>query len=119
MSERPARADESTPAVDTEEFFSLLANAHMLDVIYKVSVGGDPPVRFGELQEELDLSPNTLSRRLEELVEVGFLVRTSYDEIPPRVEYEPTERLYDLEPMFRAFDNWLAEYGDDSDFSLS
>ena len=57
------------------------------------------------------MSPNTLSRRLEELEAAGSIVRRSYDGIPPRVGYEPTERLYDLEPAFRELDAWLAEYG--------
>ncbi len=79
----------------------------------------DAPIRFNELQDELGLSPNTLSRRLEELEEEGLLIRTSYDEIPPRVEYEPTQKLEALEPMFLEFEKWLAEYGDiDEEFVL-
>lgn len=93
--------------------FSLLGRAHMLELFYELLIAGDPPVRFNELQEPLDLSPNTLSRRLDELEAAGFLVRQSYDEIPPRVEYEPTERLYALEPMFAELSQWLEEYGDD------
>lgn len=98
--------------------FSLLGRAHMLELFYEILIAGDPPVRFNELQEPLDLSPNTLSRRLDELETAGFLLRRSYDEIPPRVEYEPTERLHALEPMFTELSQWLEEYGDDETFTL-
>lgn len=104
--------------VDVEQLFTLFARAHMLDVVYKVSLGGDPPMRYNELEEQLDVSSNTLSRRLAELVESDFLERTAYEEIPPRVEYEPTEKLLALEPTFRELGAWLAEYGDDEDFAL-
>lgn len=95
---------------------SLFGRAHMLELFDAILIEGDPPVRFNELQEALELSPNTLSRRLDELESAGFLVRHSYDEIPPRVEYEPTERLHALEPTFRELSVWLAEYGEDVDF---
>ncbi|MFB6361497.1 MAG: winged helix-turn-helix transcriptional regulator, partial [Halobacteriales archaeon] len=62
-------------------------------------------------QDELELSPNTLSRRLEELVEMGFLERNQYDEIPPRVEYEATDRLRALRPTFQELQDWMREYG--------
>jgi DNA-binding HxlR family transcriptional regulator len=36
----------------------------------------------------------------------GLLVRRSYDEIPPRVEYEATDRAADLIPAFGHFHRW-------------
>jgi DNA-binding HxlR family transcriptional regulator len=111
MSDTTDRAAEATTDLDWESLFALLGRAHTKALLYEVAVTGDPPVRFSDLEDALDLSPNTLSRRLEELEAAGFLVRRSYDEIPPRVEYEPTERLYALEPAFRELDAWLAEYG--------
>lgn len=98
-------------ALTAEELFSLLGSAYTLDVIYEFVIAGDPPLRFTELQSSLDCSTNTLSRRLDELVEIGFLERQSYDEIPPRVEYVPTETLYALEPTFRALAPWIEEHG--------
>lgn len=98
-------------AVDGSELFSLLGKAHALAVLREILLGDSPSVRFGELQEALDISPNTLSRRLDELVEVGFLERRQYDEIPPRVEYEATELLEELEPAFRELESWMANHG--------
>lgn len=106
------RADiDSAHRLDWQSLFALLGRAHTKDLLYQIGVKSDPPVRFSELQESLNLSANTLSRRLAELEETGFLERRSYDEIPPRVEYEPTEQLYDLEPAFTELEAWLEEYG--------
>lgn len=112
MSE-PEPAVEETPqrVTDTETLFSLLGRAHTMEILHQVVMGDQESLRFGDLQETLDLSPNTLSRRLNELVEIGLLERTQYDEIPPRVEYEPTDRLLALKPMFGELRNWMEEYG--------
>jgi DNA-binding HxlR family transcriptional regulator len=104
---------EAGSELNWESLFALLGRAHTKDLLYVVAVEREPPVRFSELQEALDVPPNTLSRRLDELEAAGFLERHSYDEIPPRVEYEPTERLYDLEPAFRELDAWIDEHGAD------
>jgi DNA-binding HxlR family transcriptional regulator len=98
-------------AVDGGELFSLLGKAHTLAILREILLGDNRPVRFGELQNALDISPNTLSRRLDELVEVGFLDRTQYDEIPPRVEYEATDPLEELEPTFRELERWMTAHG--------
>ncbi|WP_096390212.1 winged helix-turn-helix transcriptional regulator [Halopenitus persicus] len=98
-------------AVDGREFFSLLGKAHTMAILRKIVLGDDQPARFGEIKKSLSLSPNTLSRRLDELVAAGLLQRTQYDEIPPRVEYETTEMLDDLEPTFRELETWMEQYG--------
>jgi len=87
-------------------------------MVNKIIVSSEQSIRFNELESMLDISPNTLSRRLEELVEVDFLERHSYDEIPPRVEYEPTEELYALRPMFEELGNWLEEHGSVAEFDM-
>ena len=45
------------------------------------------------------ISPRTLSERLRALEEGGILLRTSYPERPPRVEYELTEKGRGLLPV--------------------
>ncbi len=113
-----SEANTAGGGLDSKALFSLFGRAHMLDLIVEIVIESEPPVRFTELQDGLDISPNTLSRRLEELTEAGFLVRNSYDEIPPRVEYEPTEKLDDLEPMFLEFEKWLSKYDLAEEFAL-
>ncbi|WP_254767504.1 winged helix-turn-helix transcriptional regulator [Salinilacihabitans rarus] len=42
---------------------------------------------------EVEAPANALSVRLRELTAAGLLSRKSYDEVPPRVEFEPTEKV--------------------------
>lgn len=106
-----AGQSEQTPKVVGDTLFALLGKAHTLEILHEIALGTDRSVRFGDLKETLDLPPNTLSRRLNELVEFGFLERTQYDEVPPRVEYEATEKLEALEPTFQELADWMERYG--------
>jgi DNA-binding HxlR family transcriptional regulator len=92
------------------ELFDLLGRAHAIAVLYCVTRERTEPWRFGELEDRLDVSPNTLSKRLEELVAAGFLTRESYDEIPPRVEYEATEMARELNPVFGELREWAERH---------
>jgi len=100
-------------AVDESTLFSLLGRAHTLAILNEIITKNEQSIRFGELQDSLELSPNTLSRRLDELVEAEFLERTQYDEIPPRVEYETTELVEDLTPVFEELEIWMERHGAD------
>jgi DNA-binding HxlR family transcriptional regulator len=68
--------------VDESTLFSLLGRAHTLAILSEFVVRDKQSIRFSELQDSLALSPNTLSRRLDEFVEVGFFERIQHDEIP-------------------------------------
>jgi DNA-binding HxlR family transcriptional regulator len=72
------------------------------------------PRRFSELEHSCPrISPRTLSERLRALELEGILVRRSYHESPPRVEYELTDKGEDLLPiiaeMRRFGHTWLVE----------
>jgi DNA-binding HxlR family transcriptional regulator len=89
--------------------FRLLGSAHTLAILREFAA--DPgPHRFSDLQDELGISPTTLSDRLGELCEAGIVDRESHDEIPPRVEYRPTEKGEALGPVMEAVGDWLDEY---------
>ena len=56
--------------------------------------------RFCELERSLSgISPRTLSLRLRALEEHGIVERRTYPEVPPRVEYELTEKGRGLLPL--------------------
>src|SRR3954464_7734043 len=60
----------------------------------------DGSQRFCELERSLEgISPRTLSLRLRALEEQGVVVRRTYPEVPPRVEYALTEKGRALVPM--------------------
>ncbi|MFT3813952.1 MAG: helix-turn-helix domain-containing protein [Acidovorax sp.] len=64
-------------------------------------------LRFNELMRSIeDISKQMLSRTLKRLEQDGFVRRTLYPEVPPRVEYTLTDlgRSF-LEPM-RALTDW-------------
>src|ERR671931_1047343 len=59
--------------------------------------------RFSELEHSCcGISPRTLSERLRALEAEGIVVRRSYPESPPRVEYELTEKGEALLPIIDA-----------------
>jgi DNA-binding HxlR family transcriptional regulator len=63
--------------------------------------------RFGELRTSLGaVSPKTLTDRLRGLEEHGLVVRRSYAEIPPRVEYSLTDAGRTLRPVLDALSDW-------------
>jgi len=62
--------------------------------------------RFDEFQKSLDIAPNTLTRRLNALVDSGLLERRRYSERPPRDEYVLTERGRDFRPVLWALLAW-------------
>ena len=72
------------------------------------------PRRFSELEHSCcGISPRTLSERLRALEHEGIVVRRSYPESPPRVEYELTEKgealLPIIDEMRRFGHQWLVD----------
>jgi DNA-binding HxlR family transcriptional regulator len=68
-------------------------------IVHDLSEG---PRRFMQLEKACPgISPRTLSERLDMLERQGVLVRRSYPESPPRVEYELTEKGRSLLPIIR------------------
>jgi DNA-binding HxlR family transcriptional regulator len=54
------------------------------------------------LRQLKGISSRTLSAKLKELESGGWIVRRVYPEVPPRVEYDLTEKGRALEPLFAA-----------------
>ena len=67
-------------------------------------------MRFKELQREIpDFSQKMLTVTLRTLEEDGYVTRTIYPEVPPRVEYALTERTKSLLPHINALIGWALE----------
>ena len=65
------------------------------------------PRRFVELQRVLPgISTEQLRSRLNRMVADGMLTRKRYREVPPRVDYELTDRARDLMPVLAALARW-------------
>jgi DNA-binding HxlR family transcriptional regulator len=69
------------------------------------------PRRFVELQRVLPgISTEQLRSRLNRMVADGLLTRQRYREVPPRVDYELTDRAKDLMPVVAALARWGYEW---------
>src|ERR671916_1087522 len=65
------------------------------------------PRRFVELQRTLPgISTEQLRSRLNRMVADGLLTRQRFREVPPRVDYELTERSRALLPVVGALSRW-------------
>jgi DNA-binding HxlR family transcriptional regulator len=69
------------------------------------------PRRFVELQRVLPgISTEQLRSRLNRMVADGMLTRKRYREVPPRVDYELTERARELMPILGELARWGYEW---------
>jgi DNA-binding HxlR family transcriptional regulator len=72
----------------------------------------DGPLRFNELQSQLDgIAPNVLSARLKALTEQALVVAQAYSERPPRFVYELSESGRELAGALRLLADWGARTG--------
>jgi DNA-binding HxlR family transcriptional regulator len=82
----------------------VLGKPHTLKIIYVLTTAS--PWRFTQIQKILHLQPKTLTSRLQELVKFGLVTRKSYNEIPPRVDYELTQKGKDVTKIFDVLGDW-------------
>jgi DNA-binding HxlR family transcriptional regulator len=92
------------------KLLEVLSKPHTLGILYSFSLHS--PWRFTQLQKQLGMQPKTLTVRLQELVEFGLLDRKAYNEIPPRVDYQLTQKGMDLRGLFDELHAWSDKYGD-------
>jgi DNA-binding HxlR family transcriptional regulator len=86
----------------------LLGDAPTLLIIFTLLHGTR---RFGALRTTLgDISPKTIAQRLRLLEELGFVRRRAFAEIPPRVEYDLTEKGFALADMMAAIKTFGERY---------
>ncbi|MCV2883411.1 helix-turn-helix transcriptional regulator [Aestuariibacter sp. AA17] len=80
-------------------------------IIRNVLMGID---RFDALQEDLQISRNILTKRLNALESDGFLLKTPVKEGSKRHRYAPTEKSLALAPVLIAMIEWSQHWGDTS-----
>ncbi|WP_082571090.1 winged helix-turn-helix transcriptional regulator [Agromyces sp. Root1464] len=79
-----------------------------------IGVLHDGPLRFTELQRKIDgISHRMLTQTVRSLERDGLVTRTSYPEIPPRVEYAATELGRSLSVPVIELARWAAAHHDD------
>lgn len=84
---------------------SILDGKWKLPIVY--TVGNEKIIRFNELKRKLTgISNIMLSKSLQELEADHIIVRTQYNEVPPRVEYSLTELGLSLTPVLALLGKW-------------
>jgi DNA-binding HxlR family transcriptional regulator len=64
-------------------------------------------LRFNELRRRLpNITQRMLTNQLRELEDSGFIIRTVYAEVPPKVEYRLSSRGQSLTPVILALKTW-------------
>ncbi|MCH4166710.1 MAG: helix-turn-helix transcriptional regulator [Megasphaera sp.] len=64
-------------------------------------------LRYSELRHEMfNITDAVLAATLKQLMSDAMITRTSYDEIPPRVEYSLTEKGKSAVPILQSICQW-------------
>lgn len=80
--------------------------------MYIMYLLSDEPVRFNELLRRMpeEMTHTTLSRQLKTLEDEGLIVRTEYQQIPPKVEYSLSEIGEKFKDVLSVLEVWGNEY---------
>src|ERR1700741_5570649 len=86
--------DEISMQEEMRRAFSLLSGKWKLEIMWLLN---QRMYRFGELRKAIPgITQHMLTAQLRELEADGLVSRTVYAEVPPRVEYEITEKARGL-----------------------
>lgn len=68
-------------------------------------------LRYSELRKEMgNITDAVLAAALKELMNDQIVLRRSYDEIPPRVEYSLTAKGQSVVPILRSICRWAGQF---------
>ncbi len=106
-------ADALFPDCPIRNILARISDKWSLLILYTLANINKSAARFKELQREIpDISQKMLTVTLRTLEEDGYVTRTVYPEVPPRVEYALTARSQSLLPHITALINWAIENKD-------
>lgn len=98
------------PGCPVRNILARLCDKWALLVIYILDRSGKESLRFMELKQQMpDISQRMLSLTLRTLEEDGYVTRTIFPEIPPRVEYALTARAKSLKPILDSLLQWSVD----------
>ena len=68
-------------------------------------------LRYSELRKEMgNITDAVLASSLKELIANDIVIRKSYDEIPPRVEYTLSEKGLSVVPILQSICKWSGHF---------
>ena len=113
LMDRTTIVDTMFPDCPIRNILARLCDKWSLLVIYTLDRAGRATMRFKELQRGIpDISQKMLTVTLRTLEDDGYVTRTVYPEVPPRVEYALTARTRSLLPHVNALIEWAMENKD-------
>ena len=93
------------PNCPVRQILSKIGDKWSMLVIFILENNGT--MRFNSLQKAIpDISQKVLTSTLRNLENDGYIIRTIYPEVPPRVEYSLTERALTLLPHLNGLIDW-------------
>ncbi|NRA91738.1 MAG: helix-turn-helix transcriptional regulator, partial [Psychroserpens sp.] len=93
---------------------NIIGNKWKPIILYLLSNGS---MRFGMLNTLIPtISKKVLTNQLKELENDGLILRQSYAEIPPRVEYSLTKKSLGLLPVLKRLSDWANDAYPEMDF---
>ena len=102
------------PGCPVRNILARLCDKWTLLVIYILYRSWKESMRFMELKQQMpDISQRMLTMTLRTLEEDGYVTRTIFQEIPPRVEYALTERAKSLKPILDSLLQWSVDNMED------
>lgn len=103
--------DATFPTCPVRNVLARICDKWALLVLYILDRSGKESMRFTELRQHMpDISQRMLTMTLRTLEEDGYITRTVFSEIPPRVEYALTARAESLKPILTSLLEWAAEH---------
>lgn len=105
--------DAVFPGCPIRNILARISDKWSLLAIFTINKSGGP-MRFKEIQRAIpDISQKMLTVTLRTLEEDGFVTRTVYPEVPPRVEYALTDRAMSLLPHINSLIGWALDNMED------
>ena len=102
--------ESQPPLSDCRRVGDILARVGDKWTILLLMALGDRRMRFGELNRAINgISQRMLTVTLRNLEHDGILIRTVYPTIPPRVEYELSDRGRSLKLALAPIGKWVME----------
>jgi DNA-binding HxlR family transcriptional regulator len=102
--------DPSSLMAETTKLRNLITKRGTLEILIPLCCSTEP-VRYKKFRETMKgISSKTLAYRLQELEKGGILERRSYNEIPPRVEYNLTTKGQELVESVIDLLQWMRKW---------
>jgi DNA-binding HxlR family transcriptional regulator len=106
--------DASSLMAETAKLRNLITKRGTLEILIPLCCS-TTPVRYKKFRETMKgISSKTLAYRLHELEKGGILERHSYNEIPPRVEYNLTRKGQELVESVIDLLQWMRKWSSSS-----